>query len=80
MLDARHIDPTAAQCHVGAGDEVNIFAALVELGRGRIAQAVGDLCRFRIRQRVDEDAVLVIGELFTVGKPAAIRRPARAKP
>ena len=49
MPNARHVDPAAAQADIGAGQKVEIFAALVEVGRS-IAQPIRHLCALRRRQ------------------------------
>ncbi len=62
VLIAGHIETARGGAVVGAGREIEILAVAIEGGMAGVAEAVGDLMRLTVVERIDEDGVEAIGK------------------
>ena len=76
-LNARHVEPAAAQGCIGARREVEILALFIEVRVSGVAHAIGHLEGLVLLQRIDEDRMQMTLKLPGVRDPFAVRRPGR---
>src|SRR5581483_1409423 len=75
MFQARHVEPALCQPDIRAGREVQVLAVLIEDRILGVAQAIGNLLRSRLVDRIYEHSAKMVGKQFCVGYPLAVRRP-----
>ena len=78
-VDRAHLEPADTQRVVGAGEEVQILARGIEGRRGGVREAVGDLVRALLGDRVKEDRAQVAVEALGVRDPLRVGRPHRVE-
>jgi hypothetical protein len=78
-VDRAHFEPADSQRVVGAGQKVEIFARRIEGRRRGIGEAVGDLVRAPVGERVEKDRAQVSVQALRIGDPLRVRRPHRVE-